>query len=152
MMGTPSSSAFFAFEPGSSPTTTKSVFLDTDDADFPPRSVMASLTPSRVKLTSDPVTTIVFPTNVCGLSLTVTPESETPARAHLATIFRCQSTLNHSLMLSAITSPTPSISASSSAEAFSIFFYRTKRVCQCLCRSRSYVSNRKSHNHSPKRP
>ena len=115
---TPSSSAFAAFDPGASPTTTKSVFFDTDDAAFPPWAAITSLTPSRVKSTREPVTTSVKPARVCGAVFSFgISTSETPALPHSLIIALCQSIENHSITDSAIIPPTPSTSASASSGA-----------------------------------
>ena len=59
--GTPRLTALSNLLPGESPTTTKSVFFDTELVAFPPRDVIASVAESRLKFASDPVTTIDKP-------------------------------------------------------------------------------------------
>ncbi len=81
-MGMPSSSAFAAFEPAFSPTTTQSVFLLTDPAALPPRRTMASLAESRENPSNEPVTTTVLPANVCGSPLAWACPTPTPAAFH----------------------------------------------------------------------
>ncbi len=103
--------------PGLAPTTTKSVFLDTLPEALPPRVRIASLAPSRLKCSSEPVTTTVSPASVFGLVSSWSSAIRTPAAAQRSTIATCQSTVNHSRTASAITGPTPSTPLSSSAEA-----------------------------------
>src|SRR4029079_3619786 len=51
-IGTPSDCAFSNLDPGLSPTTTKSVFFDTEPVTLPPRTLTASPAPSREGLAS----------------------------------------------------------------------------------------------------
>src|SRR5699024_5952661 len=60
----PRSRALVSFEPAFSPTTTKSVFFETEPEALPPRVMIASFAPSRVKPSSPPVTTTVRPSRV----------------------------------------------------------------------------------------
>src|SRR6185437_8171972 len=63
-IGTPSCSALSALVPAFSPTTTKSVFFDTEPEALPPRLRTASFASSREKPVSEPVTTTVRPASV----------------------------------------------------------------------------------------
>ena len=54
---------------------------------------IASLAPSRLKSTSEPVTTTVRPSRVRSVDSSRSSSIETPAASHLSTIARCQSTL-----------------------------------------------------------
>ena len=79
-MGTPSSVALVTLAlPGASPTTTAVVFFDTLPGALPPRDVMASSAPSRLKPSSVPVTTIDVPASVCGAVGSSTRPKSTPA-------------------------------------------------------------------------
>ena len=60
---------------------------------------------------------MVSPSSVCGARSSSSASMVTPAAAQVSTMFWCQSTVNHSLKLSAITSPTPSVSARSATGA-----------------------------------
>ena len=101
---TPSSCAFANFEPAASPATRKSVFFDTDEELFPPWSTITSATPSRVKSTSDPVTTRVSPVRVCGsVDWRGASTNLTPADSHLEIISWCHPMPNHSITDCAIT-------------------------------------------------
>ncbi len=117
----PSSCALSNLEPAASPATTKSVLLDTEADAFPPREVIASVISSLLKSLRDPVTTIVNPVRVCLIFAFGASTKATPAFSHFFIICLCQSISNHSTIASAITSPTPSISANSCALAFWIF-------------------------------
>ena len=64
--------------------------------------MMASLMPSRVKPSREPVATIVSPSSVRGIDSSRSSAIETPAAAHRSTISRCQSTPNHSTTDAAI--------------------------------------------------
>ena len=115
-----SCTALSYFDPGASPTTTKSVFFDTEEAAFPPRARIASLAWSRLKSTSEPVTTMLMPSRVRGVDASRSSSIRTPASRHLRTMSRCQSTPNHSTTASAMVGPTPSAAASFSRSASSI--------------------------------
>src|SRR5699024_6419865 len=75
-------------DPGESPTTTKSVFLDTEEADLPPRDTIASVIESRVQPGSDPVVTIDRPVRVCSCCSPGSSAITQPAACHLSTIAR----------------------------------------------------------------
>ena len=67
--GTPSSVALVSFEaPGSAPTTTAVVFLDTLPGLFPPWALIASAAASRLNPSSVPVTTTDRPSRVWATS------------------------------------------------------------------------------------
>src|SRR3989338_9972674 len=61
MVFTPNLRAWSAFLPGSEPTTTKSVFKDTDEETSPPSSRIFFFASSRVIDSNPPVSTNVFP-------------------------------------------------------------------------------------------
>src|SRR5699024_545581 len=105
------SQALVSFDPALSPATTKSVFLDTEPEALPPREIIASFALSREKFSKVPVTTMVRPSRVCSGLSEASIAMVTPAAAHLSTMVQCQSISNQSLKLSAMTSPTPSVSA-----------------------------------------
>ena len=86
--------------------------------------------PSLVKSFNPPVTTKVNPAKVCGSFLTGASTIATPAALHLIMIALCQSIENHSTIDSAIVAPTPSISASSAADAFEIFSIDPKELAK----------------------
>ena len=106
-----------ALLPGLSPTTTAVVFLDTLPAALPPRARMASLASSRLKPSSDPVTTTLNPSSVRGTEASRSSAIRTPAAFHRSTTWACQSTANQSTTASAMTVPTPSVAASSATAA-----------------------------------
>ena len=84
---TPSSSAFANFDPAASPATKKSVFFETEEDVLPPCSAITSETPSRVKSSSEPVTTKVSPASVWGsVDSFAISTSWTPAFSHLEII------------------------------------------------------------------
>ena len=121
----PSSSAFAAFEPAFSPTTTQSVFLLTDPAALPPRRTMASLAESRENPSNEPVTTTVLPANVCGSPLAWACPTPTPAAFHASSTAPRQlpgsrAAVNHVTTDSAISGPIPSIWDNSSTLACSM--------------------------------
>src|SRR5262245_58189890 len=84
--GTPSETALSYLDPGDSPATRKSVFLETEPVTLPPRSPSASLTSSREKVSSEPVTTTVIPSSVRGARSVASSSMRTPAAFHLSTI------------------------------------------------------------------
>ena len=91
--GTSSCTALSYLEPGDSPTTTKEVFFDTEPATLPPREVIASAAESRVKPSSEPVTTTRQPgQRLVPLLLRLVAHHRTRRPATCATISRCQST------------------------------------------------------------
>ena len=65
-IGRPSASALSALDPGFSPTTTKSVFFDTEPLTLPPASCTASVAPSRDHPSTVPVMTTVTPSSGRG--------------------------------------------------------------------------------------
>ena len=91
-----------SFEPAFSPTTTKSVFFETEPEAFPPRVMIASFAPSRVKPSSPPVTTTVRPSRVFTKPSSTSSAIRTPEAAQPSTISRCQSVSNHSTTASAM--------------------------------------------------
>src|SRR5213075_2492015 len=76
---TPSSWAFFSFEPASSPATTRSVFLLTVPATRPPRRSISAFAWSRVYRERVPVRTTVFPENAPAASRAASASGATPA-------------------------------------------------------------------------
>ena len=60
-VATPSSAAFFAFDPASAPSTTKSVFFDTLSVTRAPRASARALASGRVMVVSEPVNTMDLP-------------------------------------------------------------------------------------------
>ena len=76
---------------------------------MPPRARIASLAWSRLKSTSEPVTTMLMPVERARRATRrARPPSSRRPRATCRTISRCQSTANHSTTASAIVGPTPS--------------------------------------------
>ena len=93
---------------------------------MPPRARIASLAWSRLKSTSEPVTTMLIPVSVRGVPSSRSSSIVTPAARHLSTITRCQSTPNHSTTASAMVGPTPSAAASFSRSASWIACHRAE--------------------------
>ena len=90
--------------------------------------MIASLIPSRVKPSREPVATIVSPSRVRGTESSRSSSIETPEAVQRSTISRCQSTENHSTTDVAIVPPTPSVSASTSSDAARMSSIEPKRV------------------------
>jgi hypothetical protein len=107
----PSSVAVFSFEPAPGPATTRSVFLDTDEATLAPRLSAWALASSRVIFSSAPVKTMVLPaTAVSVLGLATAWMSSSAIR--LATFSRLCSSAKKRAIDWAATGPIPSMAAS----------------------------------------
>ena len=116
MIFTPSDLAFSNFEPGSSPSRRKLVFLLTLSVTLPPYSSMNSLACSREKLGRVPVTTNVIPVKApCSFFAFSTALGHTPAFLSFAKTFWFAGRWNQSTIASAMFGPTPSICIKSSA-------------------------------------
>src|SRR5208282_69040 len=119
---TPKSCAFFNFEPGSAPATTKSVLRLTDDVTRPPAAIILRSASSRVIDSSVPVSTKVLSRSAPRPSTSAGAATSRILMSRL-TAFRLRGSSKYSRMLCATSLPisrTPSKSSSGAAASASI--------------------------------
>src|SRR5262245_32100909 len=129
-VATPKRLASSALEPGSSPTTTKSVFFDTLPTTRPPRRRMASLAWSRLRDLRPPVSTRVLPVSGPGAVDTPFSVRSSPTSRRWRMVFRFRSSWKNRAVDSAILGPIPEMSLISSTLADSSRSMLPKRAAR----------------------
>jgi len=118
IVSTPSSTALSYFDPGFSPTTTKSVFFDTLEAIRAPASCAARSASVRDIASRPPVMTIVVPVSgPSGCAASGSSSTRRPAFRNRSTSLRLSGSWNQAWTLRAISGPISSTAPSSSSEA-----------------------------------